>query len=106
MTSDNPTADRLLSDARKKTAALESPMLAYIGIALAAIGLIVGATVIPLVGWVLGAAAVALGGVSLKRDMAVKLARIALIIGALAILAATFNLTWAYTHDAFWYESF
>ncbi|MDQ2706415.1 MAG: hypothetical protein M3Z25_01680 [Actinomycetota bacterium] len=106
MTSDNPTADRLLSDARKKTAALESPMLAYIGIALAAIGLIVGATVIPLVGWVLGAAAVALGGVSLKRDVAVKLARIALLIGVVAILATTFNVTWVYANGYWWYESF
>jgi hypothetical protein len=103
MSSDNPTADRLVSDARKKTAAQENPRLAQIGLAAGALGLIsvlalmatdISNTLVhPLLGWVLGAAGVALGGSSLKNTGSAKLARIALVLGVLAILLATFFFT-------------
>ena len=103
MSSDNPTADRLVSDARKKTAAQDNPRLAQIGLAAGALGLVavlalaatsISTTLVhPLVGWVLGAAAVGLGGSSLKSPAAAKLAKIALVLGVLAILVGTFFFT-------------
>ncbi|MGQ0481506.1 MAG: hypothetical protein ACT4O0_10850 [Pseudonocardia sp.] len=92
MTSDNPTADRLLSDARKKTAQLESPLMAQIALALGVLAVISGALV-PIAGWVLGALAAGLAVVSIQRVVAVKLARIALIAGIAGILVATFRFS-------------
>ena len=92
MTSDNPTADRLLSDARKKTAQRESPLLAQIALVVGALA-IVGGALVPVVGWALGAVAAGMATVSIQRVAAVKLARIALIVGFAAILVATFRFT-------------
>jgi len=94
MSSDNPTADRLLDDARKKTAARQSPVLAGIAIAIAIVGavclVVLGdATQAASTGWSTGAIAVALGAASIKRDAAVKLAKAALVLGVLVILVAT-----------------
>jgi hypothetical protein len=94
MSSDNPTADRLVGDARKKTASLESPRLAQIALGIGIVGLI-GALLSPLAGWILGAIAAGMGTASIKRGIAVKIAKIALILGVLAILGATFNFCWA-----------
>lgn len=100
MSSDNPTADRLLDDARKKSASQESPILAYIGLAVALVGLIClavlgDATQAAVAGWVTGAVAVGLGTASVKKGAAVKLAKSALILGILAILGATFIFCYA-----------
>lgn len=92
MTSDNPTADRLLSDARKKTAQLESPMLAQIALVVGVLAVGAGALV-PMVGWVLGAVGAGMAMVSIHRVPAVKLARIALILGGAGILVATFRFS-------------
>ncbi len=92
MTSDNPTADRLLSDARKKTAQRESPMLAQIALVVGVLAVGVG-VLVPVAGWVLGAVAAGMAMVSIQRVAAVKLARIALILGVAGILVATFRFT-------------
>jgi uncharacterized membrane protein len=101
MTSDNPTADRLLNDARKKTAAQEKPLLAQIGVGIGALGVVLGLVSLailspvssPAVAWVTGAVAAILGGISLQRGAAVKLAKIALVLGVVAILVGTFRFT-------------
>jgi hypothetical protein len=97
MTSDNPTADRLLNDARKKTAAQERPLLAQIGMALGAIGIVSG-PLVPGAGWGLGLIAAVLGGVSLQRPAVAKLAKIALVLGIGAILVATFRFSLYMAH--------
>ncbi|HTK61804.1 MAG TPA: hypothetical protein VL595_05475 [Pseudonocardia sp.] len=100
MSSDNPTADRLVSDARKKTASEGSPVLAGIGIVLAVAGaialiLIGDATQGATAGWITGAIAAALGATSVKKGVAVKLAKVALVLGVLVILVATFVFCYA-----------
>jgi hypothetical protein len=97
MTSDNPTADRLLNDARKKSAAQESPLLAQIGMALGAIGIISGAFV-PAAGWGLGLIAAVLGGITVQRPAVAKLAKIAIVVGVVAILVATFRFSLYMAH--------
>jgi hypothetical protein len=66
--------------------------VAYLGLLGSSVGLFVGG---PLVGWITGAIAAGLGGASIKRGAAVKLAKIALILGVIAILGATFQFCWA-----------
>lgn len=101
MSSDNPTADRLVNDARKKTASLGSPLLAQIGVGIGALGVVLGLVSLaflspvssPAVAWGTGAIAAVLGGISLQRGAAVKLAKIALVLGIVAILVGTFRFT-------------
>jgi hypothetical protein len=100
MSSDNPTADRLVSDARKKTASQGSPVLAWIGIAIAVVGaaclvLIGDATQGATAGWVTGAIAAALGATSIKKGVAGNLAKVALVLGVIVILVATFIFCYA-----------
>ncbi|WP_028937285.1 hypothetical protein [Pseudonocardia spinosispora] len=89
MTSDNPVADRLLSDARKKADQPENGPLGIAALVVSLLGL-AGAGLIPVVGWVLGLVAVVLGVVSLKKPDCAKLGKIGLGIGVVAILVATF----------------
>jgi hypothetical protein len=104
MTSDNPTADRLLNDARKKTASLESPLLAQIGIGIGALGVVLGLVSLaflspfssPAVAWGTGIIAMLLGGISLKRGAGGNLAKIALILGVAAFLIGTFRFCLLY----------
>ncbi|MBV9314190.1 MAG: hypothetical protein JO100_10745 [Pseudonocardia sp.] len=92
MSTDNPVADQLLTDARKKTARLESPKLAQIALIAGAVGLI-GAWLIPLIGWVLGVFGVGMASVSIQRKTGANLAKIALVVGGLSILLGTFRFT-------------
>ena len=94
MSSDNPTADRLLDDARKKTASQESSKMAQIALGIGIVA-VIGAVLSPLAGWILGAVAAGMGAASVKRGVAVKIAKIALIVGVFAILGTTFNFCWA-----------
>ena len=99
MTSDNPTADRLVSDARKKTAAQESPRLATIALVVGGLGVILG-SLVAAAGWVLGAIAIGLSGMSLKRGAGVKLAKIGVIVGVVAVLVGTFCFTYYVAHGS------
>lgn len=91
MSSDNTVADRLLTDARKKTARQESPVL---GKAALVVGIIaVLASPISVAGWLLGALAVGLGAGALKRPVSAKQAKIAIGLGVAAILVGTFFFT-------------
>jgi hypothetical protein len=89
MTSDNPVADRLVSEARKKGAKLENGPLGIAAlvaslIALACAGLIPGA------GWGVGVVAIGLSVAGILRPNSAKLSRIGLAVAILAIAVATF----------------
>jgi hypothetical protein len=100
MSSDNPTADRLVDDARKKTAAEQSPVLAIVGIVFALIGAgclvaLGDATQAALAGWITGAIAVGLGFTSLKKGAAAGISKVALVLGVIVILVGTFTFCYA-----------
>lgn len=100
MSSDNPTADRLVEGARKKEASQQSPVLAWVGIALAVVGaaclvLFTDATQAALAGWVTGAIAVGLGFTSLKRGAPGGVSKVSLVLGVIVILVATFTFCYA-----------
>lgn len=91
MTSENTVADRLLTDARKKTAKQESPGLGKVALLVGALALLVSP--ISIAGWIAGAAAVGIGGVAVRRPAAAKLAKIAIALGVAAILVGVFFFT-------------
>lgn len=87
MSTDN-TTDRLLADAREKTARDDSPKLGKIALIVGVIALI--CSPISILGWTLGAAAVVVGVVAMKRPAAAKQAKIGIGLGVAAILVALF----------------
>ena len=93
MDSDNSVADRLVGDARRKTAKNESPGLGKIAMIVGIIAVVVSP--ISIAGWVVGAAAIALGIAAVRRPIPPKQARIAIILGAAAILVGVFFYTLA-----------
>lgn len=91
MSPDNSVADRLLTEARKKTARQESPTVGKIAVAIGALALI--GSPISIVGWILGLAAVGTGVAVVNRPATAHLAKIAITLGALAILVGVFFFT-------------
>ncbi|WP_214369662.1 hypothetical protein [Pseudonocardia sp. H11422] len=91
MSTENTVADRLLEDARKKTAKQESPALGKAALIVGIIAVI--ASPVSIAGWILGVAALALGGVSVSRPAAAKQAKIAMGLGFAALVVATFFFT-------------
>jgi hypothetical protein len=88
MTSENPVADRLVSDARKKEARAAASPLDVTALVLSLVGLAA-------VGWiplaaVLGLAGIVVGIVASRKPGNVRMAWGAVIIGAVAILAGIF----------------
>ncbi len=94
MSSENPVADRLLTDARKKTAKQESGGIGKVALIIGALAVL--ASPISIAGWVLGAAAVGTGVVGVRRPLAAKLSKIAIALGVVAILIAVFFFTLAF----------
>ena len=92
MTSDNPVADRLVTDARKKTERLQSPILAKAALIVGIVGLL-AAGFMPIAGWVLGAVTIGLGVPGMQREVSAKQAKIAVLIGVAAILVGVFFFT-------------
>jgi O-antigen ligase len=92
MTSDNPVADRLLSDARKKTARLENPALAKAALIVGVVAVL--ASPVSIAGWILGAIAIGLGVPGIQRPVSAKRAKIAVALGVAAILIGVFFFTW------------
>jgi hypothetical protein len=91
MSSQNTIADRLLEEARKKTAKSESPLLGKVA-------LIVGVTAVlvspvSLLGWIVGAVAIGTGAAAARRPVSVTQARIAIALGAAATLIGVFFFT-------------
>jgi hypothetical protein len=93
MDSDNSVADRLIGDARRKTAKNESPGLGKIAMIVGIIAVVVSP--ISIAGWVVGAAAVGLGIVAVRRPVPPKQARVAIVLGCAAILIGVFFYTLA-----------
>ena len=91
MSSENDVADRLLAEARKKTAKQESPKLGKISLIVGIIALIVSP--ISILGWVLGLAAVGTGVTAVRRPASTKQPKIAIVLGVLAILVGVFFFT-------------
>jgi hypothetical protein len=91
MSSDNTVADRLLDDARRKTARNESPALGKIAMIVGIVALVVSP--ISIAGWVVGATAVGLGVTALRRTAPPKQAKIGIWLGAAAILIGVFFYT-------------
>lgn len=104
MSSDNPTADRLLNDARKKSADQAKPPLALAGIGIGAVGVLLGIIglpgtgvtpmTLPIICWVTGVIAAVLAVVVLKKQVGVKWAKLALVLGVASILVGTFLFTY------------
>jgi hypothetical protein len=92
MTSDNPVADRLLTDARKKTARLDNPALAKGALIVGIVAVL--ASPISIAGWILGAIAVGLGVPGVQRPASAKQAKFAFALGVVAILIGVFFFTW------------
>ncbi|NMH99055.1 hypothetical protein [Pseudonocardia acidicola] len=91
MSTENTVADRLVDDARKKTAKQESPTLGKAGLIVGIIAVI--ASPVSIAGWILGLAALVLGAVSVRRPMSAKQAQIAMVLGFAALVVATFFFT-------------
>jgi|SRR5579884_4209084 len=89
MTPDNPVADRLLTDARKKAARQENPTLAKVALIVGVVGAI-AAIFVPLAGWILGAVTIGLGVPGAQHPATKKLSTTAIVIGAAAILIGVF----------------
>ena len=91
MTSDNPVADRLLSDARKKGARQENPTLAKAALIVGVVALL--ASPISIAGWILGAIAIGLGVPGFQQPLTAKNSKIAVGLGVAAILVGVFFFT-------------
>ncbi|WP_214404228.1 hypothetical protein [Pseudonocardia lacus] len=91
MSSDNTVADRLVGDARRKTARNESPALGKIAMIVGIVALVVSP--ISIAGWVVGATAVGLGAAALRRTAPPKQAKIGLGLGVAAIMIGVFFYT-------------
>lgn len=91
MSPDKSVADRLLHEARARTARAESPTPGRVALAVGVLALVVSP--VSILGWVFGAAAIGLGVAAARRPLAAKQARIAMVLGAAAILVGIFFFT-------------
>lgn len=91
MSTDKTVADRLLDEARAKTAREESPALGKIALIVGVVAALVSP--ISILGWIGGAAALGLGAVAVRRPMCEKQAKIAMVLGVAAILVGVFFYT-------------
>jgi hypothetical protein len=91
MSTDNTVADRLLEDARKKTAKSESPALGKAALILGVIALLVSP--VSLLGWIGGAVTIGMGSAAVRRPASARQGRIALALGVAAILVGLFFYT-------------
>ena len=74
MSSETDVADRLLSEARKKTAKQDSPKMGKVALIVGIIAVIVSP--ISILGWIFGAAAVGTGVVAVRRPVSMKRGKI------------------------------
>jgi hypothetical protein len=90
MSSENPVADRLLNDARKKAARAENPVLTLAALITGIVG-VLAAYWVPLVGWILGVVAVGLAVPGVRVPDAGNRPKIAMTIGAASILVGVYS---------------
>ena len=91
MSTENTIADRLLEDARRKTAKSESPALGKAALIVGAIALFVSP--ISIAGWLFGAVTIGLGLAAARRPVSARKAKIAMLLGSAAILIGVFFYT-------------
>jgi hypothetical protein len=91
MSTENTVADRLLQDARRRTAKSESPKLGKAALIVGVVAVIVSP--VPLAAWILGATALGLGSAAGRRPVSVKRAKIAMLLGTAAIVLGVFFFT-------------
>lgn len=91
MSTDKNVADRLLEDARAKTARAESPALGKSALIVGVLALLVSP--ISIAGWIVGAVAIGLGVAAYRRPVSARQAQIAIALGSLAILVGVFFFT-------------
>ena len=91
MSSDNTVADRLLDDARKKTARQENPATGKVALIVGAIALLVSP--VSILGWIVGTAAVVIGVLAVKHPATAKQGKIGIGLGVAAILIGVFFFT-------------
>jgi len=91
MSQENTVADRLVSDARKKTARQEGSSLGKVSLVVGIIALV--ASPISIAGWIGGVIAIGLGIAAVRSPQGAKLGKIAIGLGFAAILVGTFFFT-------------
>ncbi|HEV7472058.1 MAG: hypothetical protein JWP64_4065 [Pseudonocardia sp.] len=91
MSQENTVADRLVTDARKKTARQEGPALGKASLIVGIIALV--ASPISIAGWVLGLVAIGLGVAAVRKPDTAKQAKIAMVLGFAALVVGTFFFT-------------
>jgi hypothetical protein len=91
MSSDNSVTDRLLNDARKKTARTGSPKLGKAAVVVGVLAVIVSP--VSVLGWLVGAVALGMGYSAAQRPVSKKRGRIAMVLGFAAILIGVFFYT-------------
>lgn len=91
-TKDN-VADRLLDEARRRTAKSESPKIGKVGLIVGIIALIVSP--VSILGWIGGITALGIGAAAVRRPACTKQAKIAMTLGTAAILVGVFFFTLA-----------
>ena len=91
MSTEKTVTDRLLDEARAKTARSQSPTIGKIALIIGVVAVLVSP--ISILGWVFGAAAIGVGVAAVRRPQAAKQAQIAMALGAVAILVGVFFFT-------------
>ena len=91
MSSENTVTDRLLDDARKKTARQEKPASGKPALIVGIIALL--ASPVSILGWIIGAAALVMGVMAVRKPEAAKQGKIAIGLGVAAILVGVFFFT-------------
>ena len=91
MSSDNSVTDRLLNDARKKTARTGSPKLGKAAVIVGVLAVIVSP--VSVLGWLVGAVALGMGYSAARRPVSKKRGHIAMVLGFAAILIGLFFYT-------------
>jgi hypothetical protein len=91
MSSENSVTDRLLNDARKKTARTGSPKLGKAAVIVGVLAVIVSP--VSVLGWLVGAVALGMGYSAAQRPVSKKRGRIAMVLGFAAILIGLFFYT-------------
>ena len=91
MSSENSVTDRLLNDARKKTARTGSPKLGKAAVIVGVVAVIVSP--VSVLGWLVGAVALGMGYSAAQRPVSKKRGHIAMVLGFAAILIGLFFYT-------------
>lgn len=97
MSTDKNVADRLLDEARAKTARAESPKTGRIALIIGVMAVLVSP--ISILGWAFGAAAIGVGVAAVRNPLTATQAKIAMTLGGVAVLVGVFFFTLALTQN-------